>query len=317
MIEGRDRLEASEAHAVALDCIEAGIEAARPDRVVGREVTREGEMLTVAGSTYDLDDYERVVVLGGGKAADAVAAELESVLGEWLDDGLVVATDPTETETVDVAEGAHPVPDAPGRDAAQRVFDRASEQGRGTLVLVPVTGGGSALLPLPAGDISLDDLRTVTEELVESGAAIAEINAVRKHLSEIKGGGLARAAAPATVVGLLFMSGILFGVGIDKGADLGAAENRTGLDHMTGEMNALPGELTSDLRANSSGVEQRIMVRIAKPVAVMTTKPAAVGLRVGYRLPLAGQALGPAIVLGGLGGWGYSSYRRIKQGGER
>ncbi|MUV90681.1 DUF4147 domain-containing protein, partial [Halapricum sp. CBA1109] len=112
--------------------------------------------------------------------------------------------DPAATETVDVVEGAHPVPDAAGRDAAQRVFDRATEQGRGTLVLVPVTGGGSALLPLPAGDISLDDLRTVTEELVESGAAIAEINAVRKHLSEIKGGGLARAAAPATVVGLLF-----------------------------------------------------------------------------------------------------------------
>ncbi|MUV90490.1 DUF4147 domain-containing protein, partial [Halapricum sp. CBA1109] len=98
MIEGRDRLEASEAHAVALDCVEAGIEAARPDRVVGRQVTREGETLTVAGTSYDLDAYERVVVLGGGKAADAVAAELESVLGEWLDDGLVVATDPAATE---------------------------------------------------------------------------------------------------------------------------------------------------------------------------------------------------------------------------
>ena len=204
MIEGRSRLAESEAHAVALDCIEAGIEAATPQRVLQSTLDLSGDVLTVADTEYDLAAYDSVMVLGGGKAADVVARELESLLEDYLDTSLVVSNNPVDTDRVEVVEGAHPVPDEAGEDGAQRVLDHAQDQGEGSLVLVPVTGGGSALLPSPAGAVSLDDLQTVTEQLVDSGAAIEEINAVRKHLSAIKGGGLAQAAAPATVVGLLF-----------------------------------------------------------------------------------------------------------------
>lgn len=206
MIEYRDRLAESEAHEVALSCIEAGIEAATPQQVVRNSVTVDGDTLRVGAATYNLGDYSTVLVLGGGKAADVVARELDRILGEHVEEGLVVATDPidVDAEGVEVVEGSHPVPDEDGRAGARRVIERARGADDEVLLLVPITGGGSALLPLPAGDVSLDALQDVTADLVESGAAIEEINAVRKHLSAIKGGGLAAAAAPATVVGLVF-----------------------------------------------------------------------------------------------------------------
>ncbi|WEL18263.1 Glycerate 2-kinase [Halorhabdus sp. SVX81] len=204
MIDDRDRLAVTPAHDVALSCIEAGIEAATPQRVLRESLSVEGDVLTVAGSEYDLGAYDSVVVLGGGKAADVVARELERHLEDYIDRGLVVSTKPVATDTVETTEGSHPIPDADSLAGARRVFQRAQGLGEGTLVLAPITGGGSALLALPAGDITLVDLQATTEELVECGASINEINAVRKHCSAIKGGGLARAAAPATVVGLLF-----------------------------------------------------------------------------------------------------------------
>jgi len=204
MIADRDRLAATPAHEVALSCIEAGIEAATPGRVIRESLSVEDGVLTVAGTEYDLASYDSVVVLGGGKAADVVARELEGHLEGYLDRGLVVSTRPVATDVVETVAGSHPIPDADSLDGARRVFQRAQDAGAGTLVLAPITGGGSALLALPAGEITLVDLRETTEELVESGESIREINAVRKHCSAIKGGGLARVAAPATVVGLLF-----------------------------------------------------------------------------------------------------------------
>ncbi|MCU4718027.1 glycerate kinase type-2 family protein [Halapricum hydrolyticum] len=204
MIEDRDALARTPAHDLALSCIEAGIEAARPERVVAEQVSVEDDTLRIADARYDLTAYDEIVLLGGGKAADVVARALGDVLDDRIDRGLVVTTDPVETEAVDVVEGSHPVPDEQGREGAREIVDRAREHGESSLVLVAITGGGSALLPLPAGDVRLADLQAITETLVESGAAIEEINAVRKHLSAIKGGGLAEAAAPATVVGLVF-----------------------------------------------------------------------------------------------------------------
>jgi len=204
MIRNREDLTETPAHDLALSCLEAGIRAAQPDRVVADRIYVEDGVLHVAEGRYDLDDYDEIVLLGGGKAADVVARALEDVLDDRIDRGLVVTNDPVETDTVEVVEGSHPVPDDQAREGAREILDRAREQDDRVLMLVPITGGGSALLPLPAGDLRLSDLQSITESLVESSAAIEEINAVRTHLSAIKGGGLARAAAPATVVGLVF-----------------------------------------------------------------------------------------------------------------
>jgi glycerate 2-kinase len=204
----RDRLARSPQHDLALECIAAGVEAAHPERVVRDRVTVTGDRLRVAGrATTDyeaaLPEVDRLLVVGGGNAAGTAAQALEGVLGDRIDDGVVVTDDPAPCERVNVRTGDHPVPTARTVEATETVLELAHSAGADDLVLVTVTGGGSALLAAPAKGLSLPDLRGATEGLLASGATIGEVNTVRKHLSAVKGGGLARAAAPATVVGLV------------------------------------------------------------------------------------------------------------------
>lgn len=191
------------AHETALACLDAGVEAALPGRAVERHLSLEGATLRVAGEVYDLDEFESVLVLGGGKAAGGLAAALESLLGERIDGGCVVTDAPADLDRVECHVGEHPTPGEGSLAGTRRVLDLARTADERTLVLAPVTGGGSALLAGPAGDVSLSDLRTLTRALLDSGASIHEVNAVRTHCSTVKGGGLARACDGATVVGLL------------------------------------------------------------------------------------------------------------------
>ncbi|WP_276258300.1 glycerate kinase type-2 family protein [Haloglomus litoreum] len=210
MIRNRDALlDGAQAPALAelaLDCVEAGIRAADPERATRERVRLEGGQLTVGGDTYDLAEYDRILVLGGGKAAAGVARGLEATLGDRLSGGVVGVPSDADTSGLDRAEAVtagHPTPTEGSVTAGQRVLAAARDADARTLVLTVVTGGGSACLAAPAGDLALADLRDVTEALLAAGADIDETNAVRKHLSALKGGHLARVAAPATVVGLL------------------------------------------------------------------------------------------------------------------
>ena len=147
----------------------------------------------------------RTVVLGAGKAAAAMARVVEErwPAGSPLS-GLVVTRygHGVPCRRIEVVEAAHPVPDAAGVDAARQIVELARGLVPDDLALVLLSGGGSALLALPAAGVSLDDKREVTRALLRSGATIREINAVRKHLSAVKGGRLAAACAPARVVTL-------------------------------------------------------------------------------------------------------------------
>ncbi|MDB2223996.1 DUF4147 domain-containing protein [Halorubrum ezzemoulense] len=199
---------------LALDCVVAGIEAAHPAGVVDDALALDGDRLTVAGvedastahddatAAYDLAAYDRVLVVGAGNAAGHFAAAVERLLGGRIAEGAVVTDDPVETERVAVLPGDHPTPSETGVESARRVRALTADAGADDLVIGLLTGGGSALLAAPADGIGLDDLRETTEALLASGATIDEINAVRKHLSAVKGGRLARAAAPADVLGL-------------------------------------------------------------------------------------------------------------------
>lgn len=151
----------------------------------------------------------RTVVIGAGKAAAAMAAAVED---GWSDGGgpdeiggLVVTRygHSVPTRRIKVVEAAHPVPDEAGRDAARRILAMVEPLGEDDLALCLISGGGSALLALPAGDISLEDKQAVNRALLRAGATISEMNCLRKHLSAIKGGRLAAAAAPAHLVALL------------------------------------------------------------------------------------------------------------------
>ncbi|ELY48299.1 glycerate kinase type-2 family protein [Natronorubrum sulfidifaciens] len=202
-IENRSQVATTDARDVALTCLEAGVDAGHPRRVIHDALSLEGDTLRVADATYDCSAYDEVVVLGGGNAAAHVAAALEDVLGDRIDRGVVVTDDPTELEAVTVSEGDHPVPSERGVAGTRRLLEAADTAGERTLVLAAITGGGSALMAAPADGISLADLQATTDALLESGADIHEINAVRKHCSALKGGQLARRLAPATVVAVV------------------------------------------------------------------------------------------------------------------
>jgi len=199
MIDQREQLERSTAHAVALDALSAGIVAADPARLTRERVSVSGSTLTVGESTLSLDEYDEVVVLGGGKAAGVVAAELESILGDRLDGGVVVTNGPVDTERIEQLPGDHPVPGEASLKSSRRLLSAAAAASEGTLVLAVITGGGSALMAAPADGLSLADLQSTTQSLLDSGATIDEINAVLKHLSAVKGRQLAAAASPARV----------------------------------------------------------------------------------------------------------------------
>jgi hydroxypyruvate reductase len=194
----------TEGHEAALACVAAGIEAAHPERVLESSLRLDGDTLSVADATYDLSGFDRCIVVGGGKAAAGVARALERVLDDRIDAGAVVTYDPGDGERIDHLPGDHPVPSERGVESTRRVVELLDGVDERTLVLAVITGGASALLPAPAEGISLSALQETTELLLESGADIGETNAVRKHLSTLKGGGIARLAAPATVVSLVF-----------------------------------------------------------------------------------------------------------------
>ena len=184
--------------------IRAGIDAAHPEAVLREVITVDEHRLTIEDQTYDLDSYEEILVLGGGNAAGTVASHLAGRLGGHLTGGIVVTDDPAPADPIETVVGTHPVPSDANVEGARRVLERAREAGAETLALVAITGGGSALLSVPADGVPLADLQTLTEGLLQSGAPIDRINGVRKHVSVLKGGQLARALAPATTVGLVF-----------------------------------------------------------------------------------------------------------------
>jgi len=184
---------------------QAALKAVTPEECLRRAVRMEEEYLSVGGRTFDLSQIGRVIVVGMGKASARMAAALEGLLGERISTGLIVTADgyKVPTKKVEVVEASHPVPDARGLAAARRIASLVDAAREKDLVIVLISGGGSALLPLPASGIALSDLAATNELLLRSGAKIQEINTVRKHLSQVKGGQLAQRAFPAQVLALV------------------------------------------------------------------------------------------------------------------
>jgi len=188
---------------------QTALKAVAPEACLHRAIRREGKHLRVGKQTFDLSQVRRIIVVGMGKASARMAAALEEVLADRTVDGLVVTADGyrVPTRNVEVLEATHPVPDERGLAAAQRIAALIDGAEAENLVIVLISGGGSALLPFPAQGLTLSDLTRTNELLLRSGARIQEMNAVRKHLSQVKGGQLAKRAFPARVLSL-FLSDV-------------------------------------------------------------------------------------------------------------
>ncbi len=181
----------------------AALTSVEPAQAIQQAVCRQADRLWIAGQTYDLNAFRRIRLLAVGKAAAAMGAALGDLLGERLEAGLLIPKQPCRPPhpALRVLPGDHPVPGAGSLRAGQAALDLVAPLTDEDLLLCAISGGGSALMTAPL--IPLPDLQTLTTALLACGARIDEINILRRHLDHLKGGGLARAAAPAQVVSLI------------------------------------------------------------------------------------------------------------------
>lgn len=189
------------------DALLRALDAADPGDAVRKWVRRKGARMSVGRFTYDLSRFDRVLVIGGGKASGEMASALEGVLDGAVTAGVVSIPDyqvrTPNCRTVSLRRASHPLPDERAVEAVKEMLALVGRPSARDMVICLISGGGSSLLTYPEAGIRLPELQRVTDELLRSGAEIREINAVRKHLSRIKGGRLARTLYPARVVSLI------------------------------------------------------------------------------------------------------------------
>jgi len=187
-----------------LDILQAALQAVDPYQAVRDHLHVENGVLWAGRERLTLAQFRRILVVGAGKGGAPMARAVEDVLGTLLTAGLVVVKHGhrSPTERIEIIEAGHPIPDKAGIAAGARVLDLVASAGKDDLVLALISGGGSALLEAPAG-ITLPDLQGMTDTLLACGATIHEMNCLRKHMSYVKGGQLARVASPATLVTLV------------------------------------------------------------------------------------------------------------------
>ncbi len=191
---------------LALDLLETGLTAALPGRSIRDRIKVSDNKLKTETGEYNLEEIERIIVLGGGKATLQMARSIEDILGSRISAGLIIVKSSgpgDDLGRIAVRGGRHPEPDKSGMEATGKLLEMAESAGEKDLVITLISGGGSSLLTYPGEGINLAEIKQLTRELLESGASIDEINNVRKTISAIKGGRLARAIHPAKTLSLI------------------------------------------------------------------------------------------------------------------
>ena len=286
-----------EALALLRSLFDAAIAAAQPDLCVPPHLPTRAEL----GSG-------RLIVIGAGKASAAMARALEdhykkndSELSQRIE-GLVVTRYGygVSCSQIEIVEAAHPVPDAAGLAAAKRMLERVQGLNEADLVISLISGGGSALLPLPGGGLTLADKQQINRSLLESGATIGEMNCVRRHLSAIKGGRLGAACYPARVLNLL-MSDVPGDQPIDIASGPTVADSSTREDALAiveryhlrlpnAARQWLEGETSESIKPNDPRMA-RVQTRIIAAPQRSLEAAAALARDAGYGAHILGDAL--------------------------
>lgn len=191
----------------ALGAVEKAIQEVLPENALEKYVKRVRNLLIVKKTRYRLNEFKRVIVLGAGKASIGMAQYIEKILHDKIDSGIIVAprekASQSKLEKIEVLPSTHPIPSMLGVRASEKLLENAGSADSETLVIFLLSGGASALIPLPSPPLTLEDKARTTKLLLNSGATIDEINTVRRHLSEIKGGKLIKKLNNATVISLI------------------------------------------------------------------------------------------------------------------
>lgn len=204
-IKNKQELAKTENRKIILDILEAGIEAIQPNNVIRKKIHLNGNVFSIADHQYDLQYFENVHLLGFGKGSAGISKQIEKILGDKLTDGYVIDTSPEQFgRKINFTLGTHPLPSDENAQFTQKVVKEYGNLTEKDLVIVIICGGGSAMLVSPIKGVSLEEKINVNKALLKSGADIIEMNTVRKHLSLVKGGGLAKALYPATVASVIF-----------------------------------------------------------------------------------------------------------------
>ena len=190
---------------IASEILVNAIDAVDPEKVVAQYLHREKTNLFIGEKLYDLNHIDKIFLIGFGKASVPMGRSAINILGGHLSTGLLVTKNSSErsVRNVPIIQGAHPVPDQRSTNAAKRIIQLLSTTKVDDLVICLISGGGSSLLTLPEEGISLNHIQALTNILLECGATINDINCLRKHLSQVKGGQLARFASPAQIASLI------------------------------------------------------------------------------------------------------------------
>jgi hydroxypyruvate reductase len=189
----------------AQDIFYAGLAAVDPETCIRQCCSLEDRILKLGNAVHDLDRFTKIIVIGAGKAGASMALALEALLKDRITEGLVIVkySHARPLKHITLAEAGHPIPDENGFRATEKLLKLAGEADENTLLICLISGGGSALMTLPAKGLSLLDKQKTTQLLLDCGASIHEINTIRKHLSGVKGGRLAKAAYPAVLACLV------------------------------------------------------------------------------------------------------------------
>ena len=201
-------IESKTVSAMRKDAVEIfyqALKAVQPGAAIKRYCKFDGKTLFIGHRSYQLNQYKNLYVLGAGKATASMAAAIEDMIDEKITGGIITVKFDhlVDLKHINLIEAGHPVPDENGIRGASAILNLAKNVEEDDLILCLISGGGSALLPFPYDGITLKDKQDIIKILLSCGATIHEINTIRKHISKIKGGRLAQAVYPATLVTLI------------------------------------------------------------------------------------------------------------------
>jgi len=205
LIKNFDSLAQNETRKICLEILEAGLASIQPQKVVQENISLKDNILKIQNQKVNLNKFKRIFLLGFGKGSAALSVNIEQTLGNYLSKGYVIDLEEESRSVgtrIEFTKGTHPLPSKQNVVFTQKTIQQFNNLTTNDLVIVVIAGGGSALFENPY-KIDLEKLIAVNKALLKSGANISEMNVVRKHLSKVKGGGLAKHLYPARIISLI------------------------------------------------------------------------------------------------------------------
>ena len=202
LIKNFDKLNKTPQRTICLELIDAALSSIQPQNIIPKNISLNGGVLGIQNKTFNLNNFDRVFLVGFGKGSAGLSKEIEKIIGNFLTKGFVIDLIPEDFSKIEFTKGTHPLPSENNFMFTKKTFEQLSNLTIKDLVLIVVAGGGSAMFVYPY-KITIEKLIEINKSLLVSGADIREMNTVRKHLSLVKGGGLAKLLYPASIISVI------------------------------------------------------------------------------------------------------------------